>query len=147
MKTTKFRTLALLGLGLATILGANGQSLPDNTGKVFNKIPANLSLPAIPQSYLITTDYFNHTLEGAFIDKIRVSGIFTTNMPQNNESWNNVRVAKSNQLNAPFDAGEAQKYMENFTYRPSEKILQPEFFKDFPFEAVQVKNLVWDMAG
>ena len=68
-------------------------------------------------------------------------------LPPTMEQWNNVRIAKSTQLKSQFDEGEVQKFMENFTYEPSEKILQPEFFKDFPFDAVQAKNLVWDMAG
>jgi len=146
MKTKSLKTFALLAIILLTIGGTKGQSF---TGKdlVFKMIPANLPLPAKPHRYSVTTDYFNHTLQGTFVDKIRVSGTFTTNLPDNKERWNNVSVAKSNQLNNPFDAGEAQKYMENFTYEPSDKILQPYFFKDFPYEAVQVKNLVWDMAG
>lgn len=146
MKTKSLKTFALLAIILLTIGGTKGQSF---TGKdlVFKMIPANLPLPAKPQRYSVTTDYFNHTLQGTFVDKIRVSGTFTTNLPDNKEMWNNVSVAKSNQLNNPFDAGEAQKYMENFTYEPSDKILQADFFKDFPYEAVQVKNLVWDMAG
>ncbi|MEI7524302.1 MAG: hypothetical protein WCJ95_08235 [Mariniphaga sp.] len=147
MKTTNFKTLILVASIVFSVISTDGQHLTGITKNVFNQIPANLKLPATPQRYLITTDYFNHTLQGAFIDKIRVSGTFTTNLPQNKEVWNKVSVAKSNQLNGSFDAGEPQNYMENFTYEPSEKILQPDFFKDFPFEAVQVKNLVWDMAG
>ncbi len=147
MKTTILRTLILSALIFFTFGLTIGQPPAGITEKVFTGIPVNLALPASPQRYSVTTDYFNHTLQGAFIDKIRVSGIFTTNMPQNKEGWNNVRIAKSNQLNGQFDAGESQKYIEDFKYEPSEKILQPEFFKDFPFDAVQVKNLVWDLAG
>ncbi len=146
MKTTNFKTLILVASIVFSVISTDGQHLTGITKNVFNQIPANLKLPATPQRYLITTDYFNHTLQGAFIDKIRVSGTFTTNLPQNKEVWNKVSVTKSNQLNGSFDAGEPQNYMENFTFEPSEKILQPGFFKDFPFEAVQVKNLVWDMA-
>lgn len=132
-----------------TLLQANdaGQSRPAISEKVFTALPVNRPLPVQPQRYHITTDYFNRTLHGVFIDKLRVSGNFTTNLPGKMEKWNNVSVAKSQQLNGEFGAGEPQPYIENFTYEPSEKILQPEFFKDFPFEAVQVKNLVWDMAG
>jgi len=147
MKKTNFTFLALLAILIFNVWVTKGQSIPDFTAKVFNRIPADLPLPSTPQRYLITTDYFNHSLQGHFLDKIRVSGIFTTNLPQNKEMWNNVSVSRSNQLNGEFEAAEVQKYMENFTYEPSEKILQPDFFKNFPFEAVQVKNLVWDMAG
>jgi len=147
MKTKSLTTFALLAIILLTIGGTTGQTVSGKGDKVFKMIPVNLPLPATPQRYSVTTDYFNHTLQGTFVDKIRVSGTFTTNLPNNKEMWNNVTVARSNQLNDPFDAGETQKYMENFTYEPSDKILHPEFFKDFPYEAVQVKNLVWDMAG
>ncbi len=147
MKRANFKTIVFLTLISLTVGTTKGQIPTDISEKMFSRIPANLSLPLTPQRYLITTDYFNHTLQGAFIDKIRVAGIFTTNLPQNKEVWNKVSIAKSNQLNGSFDSGEVQNYMENFTYEPSEKILQPEFFKDFPFDAVQAKNLVWDMAG
>ena len=68
-------------------------------------------------------------------------------LPGNTEKWNNVRIAKSQQLSGEFGIGDSQAFIENFTYQPSDKILQPDFFKDFPMDAVQVKNLVWDMAG
>ena len=147
MKTKSLKTLVLITLILITAVGSEGQTLTGAEDQVFKKIPSNLPLPATPQHYSVTTDYLNHTLQGAFIDKIRVSGTLTTNLPQKQEKWNNVSIAKSTQLNGPFDTVEPQKYMENFTYESSDKILQPEFFKDFPYEAVQVKNLVWDMAG
>ena len=115
MKTTNFKTLILVASIVFSVISTDGQHLTGITKNVFNQIPANLKLPATPQRYLITTDYFNHTLQGAFIDKIRVSGTFTTNLPQNKEVWNKVSVAKSNQLNGSFDTGEPQNYMENFT--------------------------------
>ena len=116
--------------------------------KIFQSLPVNLPLPVKPQHYRITTDYYNHTLAGAFIDKIRVVGDFTTNLPGNKEKWNNVRIAKSQQLSDEFGLGDSQPFIENFTYQPATgNITQPEFFKGFPMDAVQVKNLVWDMAG
>ena len=115
--------------------------------KTFQSLPTNLPLPGKPQRYHVTTDYYNHTLQGVFIDKLSVSGDFTTNLPENTEKWNNVEVAKSPQLTGEYGKGEPQLYIENFSYQPSDNILQPEFFKGFPLEAVQVKNLVWDMAG
>jgi hypothetical protein len=137
----------LLVVILFNSLSASGQMLQANDGQIFRVLPTNLPLPAKPQKYHITTDYFNRTFQGIFVDKIRVSGDFTTNLPGNTEKWNNVRVAKSQQLKGEYEAGDQQLYMENFTYQPSEKILQSDFFKGFPMEAVQVKNLVWDMAG
>ena len=126
---------------------AEGQSRPVMGEKIFRSLPTNLPLPGKPQRYHITTDYFNRTLQGVFIDKIRVCGDFTTNLSDRTEKWNNVTIAKSQELAGEFCVGEPQLFIENFTYQPSEKILQPEFFKGFPTEAVHVKNLVWDMAG
>ena len=138
---------ALFTMLFTNLPNAEGQPQPDVRKNMFQSLPANLPLPAQPQRYHITTDYFNRTLQGAFIDKIRVSGDFTTNLPGKKEKWNNVTVARSQQLEGVFGAGEPQSYIENFTYEPSDKILQPEFFTGFPLEAVHVKNLVWDMAG
>jgi len=137
----------LITIMLSYDCAAQEPAHPAFSQKVFTSLPVNLPQPASPQRYHITTDYFNHTLQGVFIDKIRVSGDFTTNLPDRQEKWNHVSVAKSQQPDGIYGEGEPQLFMENFTYFPSEKILQPEFFKTFPLEAVHVKNLVWDMAG
>jgi hypothetical protein len=136
----------LLTLGSGNYV-AEAQGRFAKNDKIFRSLPSNLPLPANPQHYRITTDYYNHTLAGDFVDKIRVTGDFTTNLPGNTEKWNNVRIAKSRNLSVEFGIGDSQAFIENFTYQPSDKILQPDFFKDFPMDAVEVKNLVWDMAG
>jgi len=145
--TKLFGTGMLLASLIVNTRNAEGQTGLNANDRIFQSLSANLPLPATPQRYHVTTDYFNRTFQGIFIDKMRVSGDFTTNLPEKSEKWNNVTVAKSKQLDGQFGAGEPQPYIENFTYQPSDKILQPEFFKDFPLEAVHVKNLVWDLAG
>ena len=145
--TKAFAALLILSSLIFNVQNAGAQSQLPTDDKIFLSLPSHLQLPGKPQRYHITTDYYNRTLQGVFIDKIRVSGDFTTNLPENTEKWNNVTVAKSAQLNGEFGPGEPQLYIENFTYQPSAKILQPELFKDFPMEAVHVKNLIWDMAG
>ena len=146
-------TLKTLGVAFLLLLvldnySAKAQNLVAPNNKIFQSLPVDRPLPAKPQHYHITSDYYNHTLAGAFIDKIRVVGDFTTNLPGNKEKWNNVRIAKSQQLSGEFGLGDSQPFIENFTYQPATgNITQPEFFKDFPMDAVQVKNLVWDMAG
>jgi len=142
-----FGANVLLAILMFNNYSAQGQSAPVLNENVFTTLPTNLKLPSSPQRYHITTDYFNHSLQGAFYDKIRVTGDFTTNLPGSTERWNNVFVAKSQQEKGEFGLGEPQKFIENFTYSPSADILKPEFFKDFPFEAIQVKNLVWDLVG
>ena len=144
IKTLGAAFLLTMGSG-NNVAEAQGRLAQDD--KIFRSLPSNLALPANPQRYHITTDYYNHTLAGDFIDKIRVTGDFTTNLPDNSEKWNNVRIAKSQNLSGEFGIGDSQAFFENFTYQPSDQILQPDFFKDFPMDAVQVKNLVWDMAG
>jgi hypothetical protein len=144
---------AVIGLFilLATMVGncqkVGAQFLTAKGEKMLSALPSNLPLPVKPQRYRITSDYYNRTFQGVFMDKIRVSGDFTTNLPGGTEKWNHVTIAKSAQLTGEYSQAEPQVYFENFTYLPSEKILQPDFFKNFPIEAVQAKNLIWDMAG
>ena len=140
-------TFALLIAGMCNLNQLQAQNSPKLSNAIFQFLPTNLPNPKVPQRYHITTDYINHTLKGDFIDKLRVSGDFTIDSPAGNEKWNNVHVAKSQKLDGLFPEGEFQSYMENFTYQPSADILKPEFFKNFPLEALQVRNLVWDMAG
>src|SRR5437763_1893977 len=53
---------------------AEGQMLQANDGKIFRALPNNLPLPSTPLRYHITTDYFNRTFQGVFVDKLRVGG-------------------------------------------------------------------------
>lgn len=139
---------ALLIAMVSIHYSVNAQNRLAPGDKIFGSLPSNLPLPVNPQYYHITTDYYNHTMAGVFIDKVRVTGDFTTNLPGNAEKWNNVRIAKSQQLSGEFGLGDSQPFIENFTYQPATgNITLPEFFKSFPMDAVQAKNLVWDMAG
>ena len=115
----------------------------------FVKLSGNLPNPKGVSRYHINCDYFNHTLLNAkMIDKLRVSGDLTISNGET-KTWNNVRFMKSTPPDGKFTEGELQSYMENFSYnnKAGLEMMKTEFFKGFPNEAVQVKNLVWDMAA
>jgi hypothetical protein len=61
--------------------------------------------------------------------------------------WNNAYISDSQKFEDSFPAGSKKEYMENFKYIPSDDMLKPEAFKNFPAnpENVFVRNLVWDM--
>jgi hypothetical protein len=63
--------------------------------------------------------------------------------------WNKVRIAEAKGFEDRFPEGETQKYMEGFTYDPSDSkdMFNSEFFRGFPAAEVKTKNLIWDTLG
>jgi hypothetical protein len=98
-----------------------------------------------PQKYRITTDYFNGDIFGTFINKTRVTGNYTRGFANGAVKWNDVKIANSNTREGPFEKEASQAYMENFSYTPSDKMLEATSFVSFPPNSFHTKNLVWDM--
>ena len=101
-----------------------------------------------PSKYRMTAVYTNRDLYGNFTGKTKVSGEYTWGTGEGEVSWNNVRIASSNNFNEPFPDGAKQEYMENMTYVPSSDMLKEEAFINFPASAENVlaRNLIWDMS-
>jgi hypothetical protein len=60
--------------------------------------------------------------------------------------WNHVRIAGATNLDDSFPEGEAQKYMEGFSYNPATAHeFKETFFAGFP-DNMQTKTLVWDVS-
>ena len=116
--------------------------------KYLDHLPKNLKLTEkSPQKYLMTADYFNGDIFGNFINKTRVTGEYTRGFPDGTVKWNNVSFASGNTRDGAFENAIPQDYMENFTYKPSEKMVEATSFSDFPPNSFHAKNLVWDMMG
>lgn len=113
-----------------------------------NELPTDLKREKeIQQKYLITTDYNDFDMLGNFLNKTRITAEYTTGLKQGFVQWNNVNIYKWNHNKQNLGSPEKQDFMEGFKYIPSEKMLSPEAFNNFPPNSVQLKNLVWDMIG
>ena len=110
-------------------------------------LPQNIELKDIEQKFVVTTDHFNTDMFGNFFNKMRIKGEYTRGLPDGKVKWNNVSVAMSMSVNDDFTAGAPVKYMENFSYNPSEDMLKAENFSTFTENSAFTKNLVWDMMG
>ena len=110
-------------------------------------LPQNLELNDELQKYIVTTDHFNTDIFGNFLNKMRVKGEYTRGLGNGNVKWNNVSIAMAMSRDAEFPAGTPVGYMENFTYKPSEDMLNSEKFSTFDENSAFTKNLVWDMMG
>jgi hypothetical protein len=98
--------------------------------------------------YSMTAVYTNRDLYGNFTSKTKVTGEYTRGLPGDSAIWNNVYIAASQKFEEPFSSGSKQIYIENFKYKPSEKMVKdPLVFSSFPPtpESVFTKNLIWDM--
>ena len=127
---------------------SNGFGQKSKTNDYLTQLPEKWKLVETnPVSYLVTTTHYDYSMMGPFIQRTRITGEFSRGLKDGYVKWNNVEIAHSSKPDGPFDKGVEQKVMENFTYVPSEKMLQEEMFKDFPPDANNylLKNLVWDM--
>lgn len=111
------------------------------------KLPQSLELKDDLQKFIVTTEHFNSDIFGTFFNKIRVKGEYTRGLSDGKVKWNNVTVANSVNREAEYPKGNKVDYMENFTYKPSAEMLNPENFKSFTENSAYTKNLIWDMLG
>ncbi len=148
MKTKNI--LLSLVLILPVVLLAFAQEEPSvNPSEILKKgvLPQSLELKDDLQKYVVTTDHFNFDMFGNFFNKQRIQGEYTRGLGNGMVKWNNVNFAFSMQKNADFPTGNKVDYMENFTYSPSENMLNSDKFQNFGENSAFTKNLVWDMMG
>jgi hypothetical protein len=125
---------------------SNGQSEKSFIKKYLRELPS-VNLSKALTKYRMTAVYTNRDLYGKFTDKLKVVGDYTRGLPGDSVVWNNVAISHSQKYEDPFPQGSVQAYMENFKYVPSDNMVKPEAFKDFPLNTDNVfaRNLVWDM--
>ena len=117
-----------------------------NITQYLSSLPRDLSLTEKePQKYSVTTDYFNGDIFGNFINKTRVTGDYTRGFKNGTVKWNRVNISNGTTRDGSFSDATLQSYMENFTYKPSDKMLDAASFPDFPPNSFHSKNLVWDL--
>jgi hypothetical protein len=99
-----------------------------------------------PQRYVFSCTYFSFDLTGSLTGKERVSGEYTRALPDGSARWNHVEIARALHLDDTFPPGEAQNYMEGFSYRPgTADQFKESFFAGFP-KGMQTKTMVWDVS-
>ena len=148
MKTQKFLFTAILFLITGLMAFSQKKSEVGVTVLLSSgTLPQNLELNDELQKYIVTTDHFNTDIFGNFLNKMRVKGEYTRGLGNGNVKWNNVSIAMAMSRDAEFPAGTPVGYMENFTYKPSEDMLNSEKFSTFDENSAFTKNLVWDMMG
>jgi hypothetical protein len=140
-----FAGLMMILLIIATSV-SYGQNEKLIIKKYLTKLPTGQVSNSL-QKYRMTAVYTNRDLYGNFTGKTKVTGDYTRGLGNGFVTWNNIFISASNSFSEPFQTGKNQEYMENMKYIPSEKMLQPDAFVNFPAnpESVFAKNLVWDM--
>ena len=147
MKTKKLTLLLALVICSAVTFGQTKKQ-PDIAGILTSgKLPQNLELKNDLQKFVVTTDHFNTDIFGNFFNKVRIKGEYTRGLPGDLVKWNNVTVSMAMARKADFGAGNPVGYMENFSYKVSEDMMNPEKFSTFTENSAYTKNLVWDMMG
>lgn len=143
MKTSLFSFAVVLAMSMNTAQAQerNGFDYPD-------RLPKDLELDnSAVRKYIMTTDYLDYDLKGNFLRKKRVTGEYTGGLDGDSARWNGVHISEAGELEAPFPEELKQDYMENFIYRPNEKILDEDFFHAIPEANMLIQNLIWDVFG
>ncbi len=109
------------------------------------KLPDSIEVNSeVIKKYRMVTDYLDYDLKGNFIQKTRVSGIYTCGLENNQVRWNEIKIAQTKDENGAFPEGLKREYMENFTYVPGTEAVSESFFSEIPQADFQVRNLIWD---
>ncbi|MEO0293005.1 MAG: hypothetical protein ABIN61_02145 [candidate division WOR-3 bacterium] len=101
----------------------------------------------VPQRYKITSTLYNRDMEGNIVSTIQLSGKFTRYVEKGEVlcRWEDVKMVSSKETSSEFPEGKSLDYLEDFLYPLSGKILNEDFYKDFPEEEkTYVKTLIWD---
>jgi hypothetical protein len=108
---------------------------------------AALALLMAPSArlYRFSVEYFTFDAKGGFVKKQRITGTYAAGNPGDAVKWTHVTLASGDTLAGAYGGEQAQRYMEGFSYQPDgQRLFLPDFFKAFPPDATQAKNLVWD---
>lgn len=146
MKTIS-STIIVLIVGLTCSAALSAQNRP-GIEDYLESLPENLELVEnSPHTYLMTIEYFNKDIYGNLRNKIKVTGEYTRGFKDKHVIWNNVYFSQSNSQTEPYSDKVKQKYIENFSYIPSQNMLQKSFFDSFDNSMVSIlaRSLVWDM--
>ncbi|HEU4387884.1 MAG TPA: hypothetical protein VFV34_08810 [Blastocatellia bacterium] len=148
------RSVVLLAATIS-IVGLNGLAFSQSNkkantgpGDYLSGLPKNLKLKEDgPQKYKVVCDYFNLDTLGNLTGKDRVAGEYIRAFPDGKVKWTNVTISHAKGFDDPFDAGNPQTYMQDFSYPWADHnaMFKEEFFKSFPANEPKTKNLVWDM--
>ena len=139
------RTIFILTIAVLISLSTNAQK--KITSKVLESLPQDLELSDELQTFKVTTTHFKGDIFGHFFNKQQVYGEYTRGFEKGKAKWNNVSLSVSNSMdrNAEFSTIIPIDYMDDFTYKLSDDMLNPEAFESFTEHIAFTKNLVWDM--
>jgi hypothetical protein len=95
--------------------------------------------------YHFIVEYFSFDSKGEFQQKQRIAADYTAGEPADDVRWTRVMMARGATLRGGYGREIPLAYMEGLTYSPASELLRtPEFFRTFPADAVEARNLVWD---
>ena len=107
-------------------------------------IPAATAQAKGPLRYRLVTEYNLLTPDGAEAGTHVVTGEFT--IAAENLRWTSVTVGRSSGHGKSPESVEHQRFAEGFSYAraDSSKTTQPDFYRGFPPDSIDEKNLIWD---
>jgi hypothetical protein len=107
-------------------------------------IPAATVEVKEPRNYRLITEYNMLDPNGSEASAHVVTGDLTV-LP-NEVRWSSVTIGQSGGHDQPVTSLQHRAFMEGFSYKreDTKRAMTPEFFRGFPAEAMDEKNLVWD---
>jgi hypothetical protein len=140
----KTRILLIIASAFLAI-SSSAQTKSDQVNYLL-ELPKDLELDkSIQQTYLMTTNYIDFDMFGNFKKETQILGEYTNGLKNEKVKWNNVFISNRNSDEQSFYESRKMNSMEDFSYVPSTKMLNPESFPAFSSNTTQLQNLVWDM--
>lgn len=139
---------ALLTFGLLFVvfpISAVGQKSSSDVYKhvLSGEIPPTTTRSIAPAKYHFTTEYTTLDRQGTQTGTRIVTADFTSSDKE--VHWTSVTVGPAAGHGQPATKAERQAYMEGFHYpRDAQQITSAEFFRSFPQNSNDEKDLVWD---
>ena len=97
-----------------------------------SKLPTDLTVKENePQTYLLTTNWYNRDLNGNATGKFVIKGEYTRALSDQVVRWNNVSIEVFQDPTKSDSDTLFQDWMEGLSYKSPDDIASPELYKNF----------------
>jgi len=146
----RFALILIIFLGFNILHAQEKPSQSLALDQYLSKLPTDLTLKENePQTYLLTTNWYNRDLNGNATGKFVIKGEYTRALSDQVVRWNNVSIEVFQDPTKSDSDTLFQDWMEGLSYKSPDDIASPELYKNFPTDETKhlLRTLIWDAIG
>jgi len=130
----RFALSLIIFLGLNILHAQENSSQSLALDQYLSKLPTDLTLKENePQTYLLTTNWYNRDLNGNATGKFVIKGEYTRALSDQIVRWNNVYIEVFQDPTKSDSDTLFQDRMEGLSYKSPDDIANPDLYKNFPW--------------